>query len=78
MSDFGNDPYARDAAYEGGDFFEVSDWKRMLPVDSYAITEFHIVVHVNPIAILTKYYSGHKKIVEDCYKRYICMLCVPA
>ena len=29
MSDFGDDPYARDAAYEGGNFFKVADWKGM-------------------------------------------------
>ena len=30
MSNFGDDPYAHDAAYEGGNFFEVSDRKGMV------------------------------------------------
>ena len=29
MSDFGEDRYVRDVAYEGADFFEVSDGKGM-------------------------------------------------
>ena len=29
MSDFGDDPYARDAAYVGGDIFQAADLKGM-------------------------------------------------
>ena len=29
MPKFGDDPYARDASYEGGDLFEVADQKEM-------------------------------------------------
>ncbi len=34
MSDFSDDPYVCDAAYEGDDFFEVADWKGMASTPS--------------------------------------------